>query len=83
MKLAPLAIAATLATAALGSSGCYGKYAGFHKVHAWNGGVTSSRVGNSAVSAALWIIPVYELVILGDILIFNTIETFTGNNPLE
>ena len=31
----------------------------------------------------LWIIPVYELAILGDFLIFNTIEFATGSNPLN
>jgi hypothetical protein len=83
MKVAPLLIAAALATTAVASSGCYGKYAAFHKVHKWNGGLSESRVVNSAVHFALWVVPLYELVILGDILIFNTVETVIGDNPLE
>jgi hypothetical protein len=83
MKIAPVLVAAALAAAAVPASGCYGKYTAFHKVHKWNGGVTASRIANSAIHFGLWILPVYELVILGDILIFNTVETFTGKNPLE
>jgi hypothetical protein len=83
MKLASLVIAATLATTAVSAGGCYGKYAAFHKIHAWNGKVTSSRIGNSAIHALLYIVPVYPLIFFADVIIFNTIETITGSNPLE
>ena len=77
-KLAPLALALALST-----SGCYGQYAAFHALHKWNGTVTADRIGNSAIHALLWIVPVYELFIVADILIFNTIETLTGDNVLQ
>ena len=32
---------------------------------------------------ALWIIPVYEIATLGDLLIFNSIEFWTGENPIS
>jgi hypothetical protein len=83
MKLASLAIAATLAATTITAGGCYGKYAAFHKVHAWNGKVTESRIGNSAIHALLYIVPVYPIIFFADIIIFNTIETITGNNPLD
>jgi hypothetical protein len=75
--LAPAFLAAALAAA----SACYGSYGAFHKVHAWNGKVTSNKWSNSAIHLALWIVPVYELTLLGDFLVFNTIEHFTGSNP--
>jgi hypothetical protein len=34
------------------------------------------------VHFALWVVPAYELILLGDILIFNTVEFWTGSNPL-
>jgi hypothetical protein len=75
--LAPAILAATLAAA----PACYGSYGAFHKVHKWNGTATTNKWSNSAIHLGLWIIPVYELVILGDFLIFNTVEHFTGKNP--
>ena len=63
-----------LATAA----GCYGSYGAFHALHKWNGHATGDKVGNSAIHFGLWIIPVYELAIVGDFLIFNNIEFVTG-----
>ena len=71
-----------LATAlTLGTSACYGKFGLFKKVHQWNG-TLGGPVVNSLVHFVFWIVPVYELVILGDLLIFNTIEFFTGSNPM-
>jgi len=77
--IAAAIVASTLAVTALPA--CYGSYGAFHKVHAWNGQVTGDKWANSAVHLALWIVPVYELVLLGDFLIFNTVEHFTGKNP--
>lgn len=76
-SLAALALTASLAT------GCYGSYGAFNKLHGWNGKVSGDKWGRSAVHLALWIVPVYELAILGDFFIFNTVEQFTGQNPFE
>jgi hypothetical protein len=72
--LVPLFLATAIGVAA---PACYGSYGAFHSVHKWNGKVTGSKVGNSIIHFALWIIPVYELVLLGDFLIFNNIEFLT------
>jgi hypothetical protein len=70
-----LVLAGTLSAA----SGCYGSYGAFNAVHKWNGRVTNSKIVNSAVHIAFWLpLPVYELVLLGDFLIFNNIEFLTG-----
>lgn len=75
--LAPLALAAALAV----QPACYGSFSAFHTLHQWNGHVTSSPLANSAIHAGLWIIPAYELVLLGDLIIFNTIE-FATDKPV-
>lgn len=77
-KLAPLAIAAALAATSVSQTGCYGSYSAFNAVHHWNGGATGSKVVNSVIHFGLWVIPVYELAIVGDWLIFNNIEFLTG-----
>lgn len=76
-----LVLAATLASVAVPAAGCYGSFSAFHAVHDWNGHVTDSKVGNSVIHAALWIIPVYGLVLLGDLIIFNTVE-FATDKPV-
>ncbi len=70
-RLASLVVFAALAT------GCYGSYSAFHAVHKWNGKATNSKVGNSAIHFLLWVVPVYELTLLGDFIIFNNIEFLT------
>lgn len=82
-KLAPLAIAAALATTSVSQTGCYGSYSAFNAVHHWNGGVTGSKVANSVIHFGLWVIPVYELAIVGDWLIFNNIEFLTGKRVFK
>ena len=70
-----LVLLAALATA----PACYGSYGAFNAVHRWNGHATDNKIANSAIHFGLWIVPVYELTILGDWLIFNNIEFITGN----
>jgi hypothetical protein len=72
-------LAALVVFAAL--TGCYGSYSAFHAVHKWNGKATSSKVGNSAIHFLLWVVPVYELTLLGDFLIFNNVE-FVTDEPV-
>ena len=71
--LAPLVLALAIACA-----GCYGSYSAFNSLHKWNNTATSSKVGNSFIHFALWVIPAYPLFLLGDWLIFNNVEYFTG-----
>jgi len=60
--------------------GCYGSYALFNKVHKWNG-----RIGDKWINSVVHFVivgPVYTLCMFGDFLIFNTIEFWTGSNPI-
>ena len=74
-NLASLAFVAALATA----PACYGSYGAFNAVHRWNGHATDNRLANSFIHFGLWILPVYELVLIGDFVIFNNIEFLSGN----
>lgn len=79
-RLSSLVLVAALAAA---QPACYGSYSAFHAVHRWNGHVTGSNVGNSAVHFLLWVVPVYELCIVGDFFIFNTIEFATSKRVFD
>jgi hypothetical protein len=81
MRTATTVVAVT--AAALLATGCYGTYQATNKLNAWNGTVSSNKVARSLVHFGLWVIPVYELAIVGDFLIFNNVEFLTGTNPLK
>lgn len=70
-----------LSCAAMLFSGCYGNYALFGKVQKFTGSFGDKWI-NSVVNLVAWIVPVYEICLLGDLLIFNTIEFWTGSNPV-
>jgi hypothetical protein len=74
--------AAVLGLAVLGSS-CYGPFNLTRRVHHWNGTVTENNWGQEGVFLLLVIVPVYELAMIGDWLIFNSIEFWGGENPIS
>lgn len=60
---------------------CYGSFSLIRKVYNWNGTVGDKFV-NTAVMWVLMIIPVYEFTGLIDFLVLNTIQFWTGRNPM-
>lgn len=56
-------------------------YALFNKVRAWNTSV-SNKVVNELIFIAFWIIPVYPVCTLVDTLVLNSIEWWSGSNPM-
>ena len=75
-------IAALVCAGMITLTGCYGKNACFNKLHNWNGTLGDKWI-NSIVHFFLNIFGVY-LICLGliDGLVLNTIEFWTGSNPL-
>lgn len=63
-------------------TGCIGSFAAFNKLLDWNQQATDQKWVNEVIFLGLNIIPVYGIAYLGDILIFNAIEFWTGNNPM-
>lgn len=63
-------------------SSCIGSFNLSKKVLAWNQTIDSKFV-NELVFVALWIVPVYEVCMLADILVINSIEFWSGENPVE
>ena len=76
-------IAALAVAASLFAGSCIGSNAAFNSIHDWNEGVTESKWGQEAVHLAFWILPVYSICLLGDIVIFNSIEFWGGDNPVK
>lgn len=62
-------------------AGCYGSFSLTKRLYRWNGGL-GSKFAESAVMWVLIIIPVYELSLFGDFVLFNLIEFWSGKNPV-
>ena len=71
-----------IGVSSLAFTGCFGSFALTSKVHEWNSSVSPKKFVNELVFLGLWILPVYELSVVGDLLIFNTIEFWDGSNPI-
>ena len=79
-RFLPVAIVLAL-TGSLMTSSCIGSFALTNKLLSWNKQVGNKFV-NELVFFAFWIIPVYEVSALADILVINSIEFWSGDNPV-
>lgn len=75
-----LLVAATLGCSILFSS-CIGSFNLTNKLLSWNHGIGGKFV-NELVFVAFWIIPVYEISTLADVLVINSIEFWSGKNAV-
>lgn len=60
---------------------CMGKFALTRNLYAWNNQVSNKFV-NEVLFVAFWILPVYEVCGIADLFVLNTIEFWSGDNPL-
>jgi len=77
-----LLMACTLTVSTLSTIGCIGKFAAFNGLREWNSKFTKNKFVNWLVFIVLWAIPVYEILMLADGLVINSIEFWTGSNPV-
>lgn len=61
---------------------CMGKFALTRNLYAWNQQVSNKFV-NEIVFVAFWILPVYEVCSIADLFVLNTIEFWSGDNPMS
>jgi len=61
---------------------CIGSFALTNNVLSWNKQIGSKFV-NELVFFAFWILPVYEVTSVADLLVINSIEFWSGRNPLS
>ena len=76
------ALAGVLGLGLLATS-CLGPMNTFNNLRKWNSELTGNKWGDELVFIGLNIIPVYGIAYLGDILIFNSIEFWGGDNPVQ
>jgi len=78
-KIAPIALGLALALAA---QGCYGKFQVTRNLYHWNGSMGNKWI-NEAVFLGMCILPVYAIAGFADAVIFNTVEFWSGKNPMN
>lgn len=82
MKKMYLSVAVVMTiVSSLMMSSCIGSFALTNKLLDWNKRIGDKFV-NELVFFAFWIIPVYEVSALADILVINSIEFWSGSNPV-
>lgn len=82
MKKRFLSVAVIIALCgAMLNTSCIGSFALTNKLLTWNKGVSNKFV-NELVFFAFWVLPVYEVCALADILVINSIEFWSGSNPM-
>ena len=72
-----------LLTASLSMSSCLGTNNAFNGLNSWNSRVTENKWVNELIFIGLWAVPAYEIAIMGDVLIFNTMEWWGAKNPID
>lgn len=79
-KFSTVAIALTL-VASVSFTSCIGSFTLFNKVLSWNNSLGNKFV-NEIVFLAMHIVPVYEICMFADYVVLNTIEFWSGSNPI-
>ena len=64
-------------------SGCLGPNYLHNTIRNWNATASNEDWLNEVIFVGLTIVPAYGLAWLGDVLIFNTIDYWSGNNPFN
>jgi hypothetical protein len=84
MKSRPFRLLAALFVTVLSLqvSGCFGSFTLTRKIYGFNEGVSDNKFIQWALFLGFTIIPVYGVGALADALVFNSLEFWTGNNPL-
>jgi hypothetical protein len=72
-------LALLLATSLL-AQGCIGSFALTKDVWTRNEKI-DNKVGREALFVLLLVVPVYEVACLADMIVFNTVELFSDDNP--
>ena len=81
MKKTKLTVLCAIMSGSLLFSSCIGSFGLWSKLKDWNQGLGNKFV-NEIVFLAFHIVPVYEVAILSDVLVLNSIEFWSGSNPI-
>ena len=72
-------LASALAAGMMCSS-CLGPSNAYNSLNNWSADATSMTWLNEVIYLGMWIVPVFPIALTGDVLLFNTIEFWGGDN---
>ena len=67
----------------LGASGCLGPNNMFDSLNIWNAEVVEQDWLVEVIFIGMYIIPVYPIALLGDVIVINTVDYWSGENPID
>lgn len=76
-----VALVGVLGISMLTMPSCIGSFSLTNRLLSWNQHVGNKFV-NELVFFAFWVLPVYEVSCLADVLVLNSIEFWSGSNPM-
>lgn len=83
MKNSITKLCATAALAlGLTTTSCIGPNHAYNSLGSWNSTVSENKFLNELVFIGMHVVPAYPLCFAGDLIIFNSIEFWSGNNPI-
>ena len=77
------AILTLTAGALVGTSACFGSFNLTRKLWGWNKGVSDEKFVRELVFLGLNVVPVYSIATFIDAVVTNSIEFWTGTNPVS
>lgn len=77
-----IVLAIVIFSVTLSQTGCIGSFTLTRKVYEWNKTDVKGKWGQQLVFLAFIFLPVYEFTLFVDAIVLNTIEFWTGSNPL-
>lgn len=81
-KIKTFLLATVFLTVSLTQYSCIGSFQLTNNLYNWNRNDVSGKWGQELVFLAFVILPVYSLALLADGVVLNSIEFWTGQNPL-
>lgn len=80
-KVITAAVAAMLCITTITTPSCVGSFSLTNRLLSWNQHV-GNKFLNELVFFCFWVLPVYEVTALADVLVLNSIEFWSGSNPM-
>ena len=81
-KIKALFLGLIFLTVTLSQQGCIGSFQLTNNLYNWNKNELGNKWASEVVFLAFIVIPVYGVTILADGIVLNSIEFWTGDNPL-
>ncbi|HTO07047.1 MAG TPA: DUF3332 family protein [Myxococcota bacterium] len=78
-----IAVTILCSTSLLVTTGCFGSFTTLHRLYHWNETVDANKWAKWGVFVATVVVPIYPSATLFDMVFTNSVEFWSGRNPME